>query len=59
MKTKVDRYLHNAEECRRDATQAANRREKRGYLKIAEYWSKMAKKIDRQAEPDSDAIQSS
>jgi hypothetical protein len=59
MKTKVDRYLHNAEECRRDATQAANRRGKRGYLKIAEYWSKMAKKIDRQAEPDSDAIQSS
>jgi hypothetical protein len=59
MKAKIDRYLRNAEECRRDATQAANRHEKQGYLKIAEYWSKMAKKVDRKTKPDSDTIQSS
>jgi hypothetical protein len=59
MKTKVDRYLHNAEECRRDATQAANRRDRRGYLKIAEYWSKMAKEMDRKAKLDPATIQSS
>jgi hypothetical protein len=59
MKTKIDRYLRNAEECRRDATQAANRRERRGYLKIAEYWSKRAKNFDRKLKSDSDTIQRS
>jgi hypothetical protein len=59
MTAKIDRYLRNAEECRHDATQAANRRERRGFLKIAEYWSKMAKKIDRKLKPDSDTIQRS
>jgi hypothetical protein len=40
-------------------TQAANRRERRGYLKIAEYWSKRAKNFDRKLKSDSDTIQRS
>ena len=59
MKAKIDLYLRNAEECRHDATQAANRRERQAYLKIAEYWWKMAKKIDRKLKPGSDTIQRS
>jgi len=59
MKTKIDRYLRNAEECRRDATQAANRRDRRGYLKVAEYWSKMAKKINGKSKSVSDTTQRS
>jgi hypothetical protein len=55
MPDRIEKYLRNADECRLEATRAGNRREKAGYLKIAQQWEKMAKrraKEQRDIEPE-------
>jgi hypothetical protein len=49
MEAKLDKYRRNANECRQEATRALNRREKQGFLKIADYWLKLAKKAAKES----------
>jgi hypothetical protein len=44
MDSKRDKYHRNAEECRQEAARTPNRRDRRGWIKLADFWSKMARK---------------
>jgi hypothetical protein len=50
MEAKAEKYRRYANECRQEAARTLNRSEKRGLLKIADFWLKLARKIAKDSQ---------
>jgi hypothetical protein len=50
MEPKPDKYRRYADDCRQEAARALDKRDVEGFLKIADHWLKMARKVAKESE---------